>query len=141
MIMVVGDIIGFSTIAETTGDRALLENIDRLYAGLRQILARHDGTLSNYVGDAFFATWEAAVPDDATVDMATFDRAVPTGPPATGLPRAVTLWTQHVRPSPLRWRRPRPYRGSRPAWTCATPGAARCGWAGASPSGPRRSAS
>ncbi len=76
MIMVVGDIIGFSTIAETTGDRALLENIDRLYAGLRQILARHDGTLSNYVGDAFFATWEAAVPDNATVDMATFDRAV-----------------------------------------------------------------
>ena len=76
MVMVVGDIIGFSTIAETTGDRVLLENIDRLYAGLRQILARHDGTLSNYVGDAFFATWEAAVPDNATVDMATFDRAV-----------------------------------------------------------------
>ncbi len=59
MVMVVGDIIGFSTIAETTGDRVLLENIDRLYAGLRQILARHHGTLSNYVGDAFFATWEA----------------------------------------------------------------------------------
>ena len=38
----------------------LLENIDRLYAELRQILARHHGTLSNYVGDAFFATWEAA---------------------------------------------------------------------------------
>ncbi len=81
MVMVVGDIIGFSTIAEITGDRVLLENIDRLYAGLRQILTRHHGTLSNYVGDAFFATWEAAVPDSATpdsgtVDMATFDRAV-----------------------------------------------------------------
>ena len=75
MVMVVGDIIGYSTIAETTGDRALLENIDRLYAALRQILARHHGTLSNYVGDAFFATWEAADPDNATVDMATFDRA------------------------------------------------------------------
>jgi adenylate cyclase len=58
MVMVVGDIIGFSTIAETTDDRLLLENIDRLYAGLRQILSRHHGTLSNYVGDAFFATWE-----------------------------------------------------------------------------------
>ena len=65
MVMVVGDIIGFSTIAETTGDRMLLENIDRLYAGLRQILARHHGTLSNYVGDAFFATWETAAPDGA----------------------------------------------------------------------------
>jgi adenylate cyclase len=65
MVMVVGDIIGFSTIAETTGDRVLLENIDRLYAALRQILARHHGTLSNYVGDAFFATWEAVAPDGA----------------------------------------------------------------------------
>jgi len=65
MVMVVGDILGFSTIAETTGDRVLLENIDHLYAGLRQILARHHGTLSNYVGDAFFATWETDAPDDA----------------------------------------------------------------------------
>jgi class 3 adenylate cyclase len=59
MVMVVGDIIGFSTIAEGTDDRLLLENIDRLYAELRRILALHHGTLSNYVGDAFFATWEA----------------------------------------------------------------------------------
>jgi adenylate cyclase len=65
MVMVVGDILGFSTIAETTGDRVLLENIDRLYAALRQILTRHHGTLSNYVGDAFFATWEAAALDGA----------------------------------------------------------------------------
>jgi class 3 adenylate cyclase len=62
MAMVVGDVVGFSTIAETTEDRVLLENIDRLYAELRRILSRHHGTLSNYVGDAFFATWEAAVP-------------------------------------------------------------------------------
>jgi class 3 adenylate cyclase len=66
MAMVVGDIVSYSTIAESTGGRVLLENIDRLYAGLRQILTRHQGTLSNYVGDAFFATWEvAAVPDAA----------------------------------------------------------------------------
>jgi len=70
MVMVVGDVLGFSTIAETTGDRVLLENIDRLYAGLRQILARHHGTLSNYVGDAFFATWEAAAPEGAAPEGA-----------------------------------------------------------------------
>ncbi len=71
MAMAVGDVAGFSTIAETTDDRVLLENIDRLYAELRKILARHHGTLSNYVGDAFFATWEvlpaqgSSVPDAA----------------------------------------------------------------------------
>jgi adenylate cyclase len=71
MVMVVGDIVSFSTIAENTDDRVLLENIDRLYAELRQILSRHHGTLSNYVGDAFFATWEtAAAPDAARAAVA-----------------------------------------------------------------------
>ena len=70
MIMVVGDIIGFSTIAERTDDRLLLENIDRLYAELRRILSLHHGTLSNYVGDAFFATWEAEAEAGAASDAA-----------------------------------------------------------------------
>jgi adenylate cyclase len=59
MVMVVGDVVSFSTIAETTDDRVLLENIERLFTMLRQILLRHHGTLSNFAGDAFFATWEA----------------------------------------------------------------------------------
>ena len=59
MVMVVGDVVSFSTIAETTDDRVLLENIERLFTTLRQILLRHHGTLSNFAGDAFFATWEA----------------------------------------------------------------------------------
>ncbi len=72
MVMVVGDILSFSTIAENTDDRVLLENIDRLYAELRQILARHHGTLSNYVGDAFFATWETDAVPDAAKEAVTF---------------------------------------------------------------------
>ena len=81
MIMVVGDIVSFSAIAETTGGRALLEDIDRLYGELRQILSRHHGTLSNYVGDAFFATWEAAaVPDAARVATAFAVEAAKTVP-------------------------------------------------------------
>jgi adenylate cyclase len=59
MVMVVGDVASFSTIAETTDDRVLFKDIERLFIALRQILARHGGTLSNYAGDAFFATWEA----------------------------------------------------------------------------------
>jgi class 3 adenylate cyclase len=72
MVMVVGDIVSFSSIAEYTDDRVLLENIDRLYAELRRILARHHGTLSNYVGDAFFATWEAAGAPEAARAAVTF---------------------------------------------------------------------
>jgi class 3 adenylate cyclase len=70
MVMVVGDVLSFSTIAESADDRVLLENIDRLFAGLRRILARHRGTLSNYVGDAFFATWEAGDPADSVAGKA-----------------------------------------------------------------------
>jgi class 3 adenylate cyclase len=75
MVMVVGDVLSFSTIAESADDRVLLENIDRLFAALRKILARHHGTLSNYVGDAFFAIWEAGdtaytVPPDAATSNA-----------------------------------------------------------------------
>jgi adenylate cyclase len=81
MVMVVGDIVGFSTIAENTGDLVLLEAVDRLYAELRQILSRHHGTLSNYVGDAFFATWEvAAVPDAARAAVAFAVEAAETVP-------------------------------------------------------------
>jgi len=72
MALVVGDVLSFSTIAEYTDDRMLLENIDRLYAELRQILAKHNGTLSNYVGDAFFATWEAAASPDAVRSAVAF---------------------------------------------------------------------
>ena len=72
MVMVVGDVMSFSSIAEYTDDLLLLENIDRLYAALRQILARHRGTLSNYVGDAFFATWEVAALPDAVAAAVAF---------------------------------------------------------------------
>jgi adenylate cyclase len=72
MVMVVGDVVSFSTIAETTDDRVLLENIERLFTALRQILLQHQGTLSNFAGDAFFATWEADAAgnrgDDRTAD-------------------------------------------------------------------------
>jgi adenylate cyclase len=60
LVMAVGDIVSFSTIAEYTDGSVLLESIDRVYSGLRKLLNARGGTLSNYVGDAFFATWDAA---------------------------------------------------------------------------------
>ena len=56
-------------IAEQTDDRVLLENVDRLFTGLRRILIRHNGVLSNYVGDAFFATWESAAMVTTAMDI------------------------------------------------------------------------
>jgi class 3 adenylate cyclase len=58
LVMAVGDIVSFSSVSEYTEGSVLLESIDRVYSGLRKLLSAHGGTLSNYVGDAFFATWE-----------------------------------------------------------------------------------
>jgi adenylate cyclase len=70
LVMAVGDIVSFSTISERTGEAVLLESINRLYSELRRLLSGHGGTLSNYVGDAFFATWEARTAPEAAAAAA-----------------------------------------------------------------------
>ncbi len=60
LVMVVGDVVSFSTVSEYTEGSVLLESIDRVYSGLRKLLKAYGGTLSNYVGDAFLATWETS---------------------------------------------------------------------------------
>jgi class 3 adenylate cyclase len=57
--MVAGDILGYSTISQYTDENVLLTNVDMLYGRLCELLDKHDGTLNNYVGDAFFAVWDA----------------------------------------------------------------------------------
>jgi class 3 adenylate cyclase len=60
LAMVAGDVLGYSTISQYTEEDVLLRSIDQLYALLCDVLERHHGTLNNYVGDAFFAVWDAA---------------------------------------------------------------------------------
>jgi class 3 adenylate cyclase len=63
LAMVAGDILGYSTISQYTEEGVLIRGVDELYARLCEVLSRHHGTLNNYVGDAFFAVWDAD--DDA----------------------------------------------------------------------------
>jgi adenylate cyclase len=58
LVMVVGDIVGFSTISATSPSRVVLETLETLLKEFRALLTLYQGTLSNYVGDAFFAVWE-----------------------------------------------------------------------------------
>jgi class 3 adenylate cyclase len=69
MVVVVGDLINFSTVSETADEEALARDIDKLYGALRDVLVRHRGTIANYMGDAFFATWEVG-PDPEAVEHA-----------------------------------------------------------------------
>jgi len=67
MVLVVGDIVGFSTIAEGSPSDLVIGTLEPLYARLRSVLRQHAGVLSAYVGDAVFAVWEA----DPLADAAT----------------------------------------------------------------------
>ncbi len=66
LAMVVGDIIGYSTISQYTDDAVLLRSVDQLFEAIRAVLAEYSGTLNNYVGDAVFAVWEAQGHPDAS---------------------------------------------------------------------------
>ncbi len=68
LVMVVGDVLEYSTIAEQTDDSVLAASMESLYSELRLLLRSNKGTLSNVVGDAFFAIWELEhIPDAAAL--------------------------------------------------------------------------
>jgi adenylate cyclase len=69
MALVVGDLINFSTVSEQAHHAVLARDVDVLYSELRRLLSQYRGTLIDYVGDAFFATWEFDV-DPAAADNA-----------------------------------------------------------------------
>ncbi len=72
MAMVVGDLINFSTVSEQADQLLLARDVNLLYQKLRELLSQHRGTLVDYVGDAFFASWEFEVDPAAAVNALNF---------------------------------------------------------------------
>ncbi|KZS71333.1 adenylate cyclase [Mycobacterium kansasii] len=58
MVMVVGDIINYSTISEVADNRLIAESLNHLWHELGTVLRVHRGTLNHYAGDALYAVWE-----------------------------------------------------------------------------------
>jgi class 3 adenylate cyclase len=59
MVMVVGDIINYSTISEVTDEGVIAQSLHTLWHEVGGVLQAHRGTLNHYAGDAIFAIWEA----------------------------------------------------------------------------------
>jgi len=72
MAMIVGDLINFSTVSEQADQQVLVRDVHHLYTSLRGLLAQHKGTLVDYVGDAFFASWELDVDPAAAMNALRF---------------------------------------------------------------------
>lgn len=75
MALVVGDIIGYSTISENADSSVVLDALEGLWEGLRGLLVRHQGTLNAYAGDALFAVWDADPPTEGPGLAVAFARA------------------------------------------------------------------
>ncbi len=67
MMMVVGDIVNYSTISQVTDEQVMAHSLHTVWNEIGTILAAHRGTLNHYAGDAIFAVWEVArFPDAAS---------------------------------------------------------------------------
>jgi adenylate cyclase len=65
MVMVVGDIVNYSTISQVTDEAVMARSLHALWRQLGGVLRAHHGTLSYYAGDALFAVWELSTFPDA----------------------------------------------------------------------------
>lgn len=65
LVMVVGDIVEYSTISQVTDEGVMARSLRSLWRHLGGVLRAHHGTLSHYAGDAMFAVWETGRFPDA----------------------------------------------------------------------------
>jgi adenylate cyclase len=65
MVMVVGDIVNYSTISQVTDEQIMAQSLHTLWHRLGGVLQAHHGTLNHYAGDALFAVWAVARFPDA----------------------------------------------------------------------------
>jgi adenylate cyclase len=65
VVMVVGDIVNYSTISQATDDGILAGSLHTLWHQLGVVLQEHRGTLSYFAGDALVAVWEVRSFSDA----------------------------------------------------------------------------
>jgi adenylate cyclase len=66
MVMVVGDIVNYSTISQVTDEQVMAQSLHTLWNEIGGALHAFNGTLNHYAGDALFAVWEVARFPDAT---------------------------------------------------------------------------
>jgi class 3 adenylate cyclase len=72
MVMVVGDIVGFSTISQATDPIVVARSVQRLWDELADLLRKHRGILNHYAGDAIYAVWDPSRVPNAVEHAADF---------------------------------------------------------------------
>ena len=69
---VVGDVVGYTALAERDGEAAATEAVETLFAELRDLLTAHGATVNNHDGDSLFAAWDVTGNPDAAASAVGF---------------------------------------------------------------------
>ncbi len=56
------DLVGFSSLAETTAPRELIRLLNEYFTATTEIILAHKGTVDKFIGDAVMAFWGAPLP-------------------------------------------------------------------------------
>jgi class 3 adenylate cyclase len=58
LAIVVGDVIGYTSMTERHGAERVARTMETVFTSLQELLQAYRGTVGNYVGDALFAAWD-----------------------------------------------------------------------------------
>lgn len=58
LAIVVGDVIGYTSMTERHGAGPVARTMETVFTSLQELLKARRGTVGNYVGDALFAAWD-----------------------------------------------------------------------------------
>jgi len=58
------DVAGFTSMTETKGPRAIVETFNAFFDAASEIIARHNGVVTQFLGDAILATFNVPIEDD-----------------------------------------------------------------------------
>jgi class 3 adenylate cyclase len=72
VVTVVGDVVGYTALAERDGEKAAVAATEALFAELRELLATHGATVNNHEGDSLFAAWDVTGEPEAAASAVRF---------------------------------------------------------------------
>jgi class 3 adenylate cyclase len=72
LAIVVGDVIGYTSMTERHGAEPVARTMETVFTSLQELLQTYRGTVGNYVGDALFAAWDTRRDEQALANAIRF---------------------------------------------------------------------
>jgi class 3 adenylate cyclase len=72
LAIVVGDVIGYTSMTERHGAERVARTMETVFTSLQELLQAYRGTVGNYVGDALFAAWDTRRDEQALANAIRF---------------------------------------------------------------------